>query len=75
MKSKHARSQLKRKIIQHKSFRRCAVCGDTCSLEVDHIIPQSNGGIDHILNLQILCRTCNAEKGAKRILESGVLGR
>ena len=32
-------------------------------LEVDHIIPQSNGGTDHIENLQLLCGHCNRVKG------------
>ncbi len=32
-------------------------------LEVDHIIPQSGGGTDHIENLQLLCGHCNRVKG------------
>ena len=32
-------------------------------LEVDHIIPQSGGGTDHIDNLQLLCAHCNRVKG------------
>ena len=31
--------------------------------EVDHIIPQSRGGTDHIENLQLLCGHCNRVKG------------
>ena len=34
-------------------------------LEVDHIIARSNGGTDHISNLQLLCGACNAMKGTK----------
>lgn len=33
------------------------------SLEVDHIVPQSRGGSDHIENLQLLCGYCNRKKG------------
>ena len=32
-------------------------------LEVDHVIPQSGGGTDHIENLQLLCAHCNRVKG------------
>ena len=33
------------------------------NLEVDHIIPRSKGGTDHLDNLQLLCGHCNRVKG------------
>lgn len=33
------------------------------NMTIDHIVPQSQGGTDHIENLQILCGACNSAKG------------
>lgn len=44
----------------------CAGCKEHFEarhLEVDHIIARSNGGTDHIENLQLLCASCNRIKG------------
>ena len=48
--------------------------------EVDHKIPRSRGGTDHIENLQLLCAHCNKTKGDRpqeyliaRLQETGIL--
>lgn len=45
---------------------KCAECRSTRQIERDHIIPLSKDGTDEITNIQPLCRSCNARKGAKR---------
>ena len=49
-----------------KQEGRCAGCETVFpfrNFTVDHIVPQSKGGHDHIDNLQLLCNACNSQKG------------
>lgn len=50
---------------------KCAGCkaNAVSKLEVDHIVPLSRGGSEWPDNLQLLCRPCNASKGAKTMEE------
>lgn len=34
-------------------------------LSLDHVVPRSQGGIDHVGNLQTLCLRCNMSKGGR----------
>ena len=48
----------------------CKECGRTLDkddrdLTIDHIIPQKYGGTNSVLNLQVLCRSCNSRKKDK----------
>lgn len=43
---------------------KCAACGQQKRLEVDHIKAIADGGSNNPVNLQLLCRNCNASKGA-----------
>jgi len=38
-------------------------------MDVDHILPKSRGGTDHIDNLQLLCSGCNRSKGNRTMAE------
>ncbi len=46
----------------------CAGCRVTFPFRnrtIDHIVPQSKGGTDHLDNLQLLCGACNNLKGSR----------
>jgi 5-methylcytosine-specific restriction endonuclease McrA len=47
----------------------CARCGTTGDTTADHVIPIARGGRHSIGNLQPLCFSCNASKGAKFMAE------
>lgn len=38
-------------------------------LAIDHKLPRSRGGTDHMENLQLLCSYCNSSKGSKTMAE------
>lgn len=38
-------------------------------MDVDHILPRSQGGTDHASNLQLLCSGCNRRKGGRTMAE------
>ncbi len=42
----------------------CRICNETeGKLEIDHIVPYSQGGSEKMENLQVLCQPCNRGKG------------
>jgi hypothetical protein len=46
-------------------FSVCKNCYSNDHLQLDHIISIYKGGINHISNIQILCRRCNRQKSDK----------
>ena len=41
----------------------CGVLFPFRNFTIDHVVPQSRGGTDHLDNLQLLCGACNSVKG------------
>ena len=52
----------------------CVCCKKAKPLEADHIVPVSLGGSSWLWNIQPLCKSCNASKGAKIIDYRETLG-
>ena len=61
----HAKANRLRYQVLERDAYRCQHCGDWHSLQIDHIYPASKGGKTELDNLQVLCATCNAKKGAR----------
>ncbi|MBD2137813.1 HNH endonuclease [Anabaena sp. FACHB-1237] len=60
-------SEVRSYVFQRDKFQ-CQSCGKNSqevNLSIDHIIPLSRGGKNHISNLQTLCLTCNQRKTNK----------
>lgn len=55
--------RLWRKHIKESWENRCAYCNSEENLTIDHIIPQSKGGIDFTENVVCCCHSCNQSKG------------
>ena len=63
---KHPEMNTRQAILLKKQKGKCNYCGfyfqDGDLLEVDHIIPTSQGGKDSFINLQLLHRHCHDSK-------------
>jgi len=55
--------RLWRKHIKEKWNHQCAYCGSEENLTIDHVIPQSRGGLDNTKNVVCCCHSCNQNKG------------
>lgn len=53
-----------REFIYNRDEHKCLKCQSTENLTIDHIIPLSKDGKNHIDNYQTLCKECNQEKSS-----------
>jgi len=61
--SRNQWTKIRRRAIRRDGGR-CAQCGATGPLQVDHITPVSKGGGHELSNLQTLCGVCHDAKTA-----------
>lgn len=55
--------KLWKKTIKEEWNSKCAYCGSSFNLTLDHIIPQKKGGNDIKTNVLCACKNCNISKG------------
>ena len=61
-----------KKAVYARDRGNCAHCGAGITMElkadghIDHIVPLAAGGSNDLVNLQLLCKTCNLKKGAHK---------
>lgn len=48
---------------------KCAYCGKTDGLTVDHLVPKYSGGADGGDNLVYACKSCNSSKNKRDLIE------
>jgi hypothetical protein len=68
---------LRFEVFKRDSFR-CQYCGRSAPdviLEIDHILPVSQGGKNELLNLVTSCRDCNRGKSNKLLSDTSAIDR
>jgi len=53
-----------REAVRARAKGHCELCGAAARLDVDHIVPISEGGSGDITNAQAICRPCHKRKTA-----------
>jgi 5-methylcytosine-specific restriction endonuclease McrA len=61
--------EVRRLLWNTEEKKACTVCGEVLAwgnFQVDHIVPYSRGGRTTLDNAALICRECNARKGARK---------
>ena len=66
-KGHHLHTGVREKVFKRDNYKcvYCGASGNGIRLEIDHVIPISNGGSHCMRNLVTSCRACNRRKGAR----------
>lgn len=65
MKKERIPTNLRKRVIERDGYF-CVYCDDDLresEIHIDHVIPESQGGLTTYSNLQVTCRKCNLSKG------------
>lgn len=65
MKKERIPLNLRRRVIDRDGYH-CVFCDEDLSnseVHLDHVIPESQGGLTSYDNLQVTCKKCNSAKG------------
>jgi len=62
--SRHIPARIRREIFT-RDGKKCRNCGTGFKLELDHRVPFGKNGTHEVVNLRVLCKTCNLREGIR----------
>ena len=62
-------NQIREYVKERENANECIFCGATANLTLEHLLPQKYKGPNIERNLVWICRSCNSQKGARRLYE------
>jgi hypothetical protein len=62
-------NEIREYIKEKNNADECIFCGQTTDLTLEHLLPRHFNGPDTEKNLVWICKSCNSQKGAKRLYE------
>lgn len=64
-----SQGEFRRALLQYRDGPGCQGCGATERLTLDHKVPRSKRGKNHLGNLWVLCADCNRDKADMSVAE------